>query len=257
MPNISMPDLIALKATVGEDEGVWGNKFNEITDSIQATLESIITDLNFVTGLNSTWKVEAYSAYAEFPLVGEPLVIYYAIDTQLSYQWDGLYIQVGMGDSSGVVSVNNRTGAIILTKADVGLGNVDNTSDANKPVSTATQTTLNLLYSSSLIENSFPFLSFPINPVEPSKSIDVLTDTIVVLECKYNVVRVIVSIAVNINSFNFILFVLLNFIIFIIYNYHPIFFICVILIILTIIISNSMQFFLAIFTKELYSCDFK
>jgi hypothetical protein len=31
-----------------------------------------------------------------------------------------------------------------LTKADVGLGNVDNTSDANKPVSTAQQTALNL-----------------------------------------------------------------------------------------------------------------
>lgn len=29
-----------------------------------------------------------------------------------------------------------------LTKSDVGLGNVDNTSDANKPVSTATQTEL-------------------------------------------------------------------------------------------------------------------
>lgn len=33
---------------------------------------------------------------------------------------------------------------ITLTKADVGLGNVDNTSDANKPVSTATQTALAL-----------------------------------------------------------------------------------------------------------------
>lgn len=31
-----------------------------------------------------------------------------------------------------------------LVKADVGLGNVDNTSDANKPVSTATQTALDL-----------------------------------------------------------------------------------------------------------------
>lgn len=31
-----------------------------------------------------------------------------------------------------------------VTKADVGLGNVDNTSDANKPVSTATQTALNI-----------------------------------------------------------------------------------------------------------------
>ena len=32
---------------------------------------------------------------------------------------------------------------ISLTKADVGLGNVDNTSDANKPISTATQNALN------------------------------------------------------------------------------------------------------------------
>jgi len=31
-----------------------------------------------------------------------------------------------------------------MSASDVGLGNVDNTSDANKPVSTATQTALNL-----------------------------------------------------------------------------------------------------------------
>lgn len=36
-----------------------------------------------------------------------------------------------------------RTGNINITKANIGLGNVDNTSDANKPVSTATQTELN------------------------------------------------------------------------------------------------------------------
>lgn len=42
-----------------------------------------------------------------------------------------------------VTSVAGKTGAVTLTKADVGLGNVDNTSDANKPISTATQTVLN------------------------------------------------------------------------------------------------------------------
>lgn len=36
-----------------------------------------------------------------------------------------------------VSSVAGRTGAVTLTKTDVGLANVDNTSDANKPVSTA------------------------------------------------------------------------------------------------------------------------
>ena len=43
-----------------------------------------------------------------------------------------------------VASVASKTGAVTLVKSDVGLGNVDNTSDANKPVSTATQTALDL-----------------------------------------------------------------------------------------------------------------
>ena len=42
-----------------------------------------------------------------------------------------------------VTSVNNKTGAVTLAKGDVGLGNVDNTSDANKPISKATQAALN------------------------------------------------------------------------------------------------------------------
>jgi hypothetical protein len=42
-----------------------------------------------------------------------------------------------------VTSVAGKTGNVTLTKADVDLSSVDNTSDANKPVSTATQTALN------------------------------------------------------------------------------------------------------------------
>lgn len=43
-----------------------------------------------------------------------------------------------------VTSVAGKTGAVTLAKGDVGLGNVDNISDADKPISTATQTALNL-----------------------------------------------------------------------------------------------------------------
>ena len=43
-----------------------------------------------------------------------------------------------------VTSVASKTGDVTLVKGDVGLGNVDNTSDANKPVSTAQQTALDL-----------------------------------------------------------------------------------------------------------------
>jgi hypothetical protein len=51
---------------------------------------------------------------------------------------NGTVVEIG-----GVTSVAGRQGAVTLTKTDVGLDNVDNTSDANKPVSTATQTALN------------------------------------------------------------------------------------------------------------------
>jgi hypothetical protein len=46
--------------------------------------------------------------------------------------------------TSEVTSVAGKTGVVTLAKGDVGLGNVDNTSDANKPISTAQQTALNL-----------------------------------------------------------------------------------------------------------------
>lgn len=54
---------------------------------------------------------------------------------------------VGTTDAQTLTNKTLTTPAITsptgLVKADVGLGNVDNTSDANKPVSTATQTALN------------------------------------------------------------------------------------------------------------------
>lgn len=43
-----------------------------------------------------------------------------------------------------VLSVNSAFGDVVIDKAGVGLGNVDNTSDVNKPVSTAQQTAINL-----------------------------------------------------------------------------------------------------------------
>lgn len=43
---------------------------------------------------------------------------------------------------NAVTSVAGRSGAVVLAKSDVGLSNVDNTSDLNKPVSTATQSAL-------------------------------------------------------------------------------------------------------------------
>ena len=45
-------------------------------------------------------------------------------------------------NTDAVISVNGYSGIVTLSKTDLALGNVDNTSDANKPVSTAQQTAL-------------------------------------------------------------------------------------------------------------------
>ncbi|WP_104086573.1 hypothetical protein [Arthrobacter sp. GMC3] len=54
----------------------------------------------------------------------------------------GAFTVNGAPVGGAVKSVNTKTGDVVLGKADVGLGNVDNTSDANKPVSTPTATAL-------------------------------------------------------------------------------------------------------------------
>ena len=53
-----------------------------------------------------------------------------------------------VNSQSAVATVNNRFGAVILTKNDVGLSAVDNTSDLNKPVSYATSSALNSIQTS-------------------------------------------------------------------------------------------------------------
>lgn len=62
----------------------------------------------------------------------------YNTTTHQDEVWNGTaWVVVG-----AVYSVNGQTGTAVLDQSDVGLGNVDNTSDANKPVSSAQQTAL-------------------------------------------------------------------------------------------------------------------
>ena len=83
-----------------------------------------------------------YANLAALPVTGETGKIYVALDTNKTYRWSGsAYIYITSG---AVDSVAGRTGVITLTSTDVGLANASNTSDANKPISTATQTALDL-----------------------------------------------------------------------------------------------------------------
>ena len=67
----------------------------------------------------------------------------------LIYNADG--VAEKSDNSDDVVSVNGKTGVVVISKADVGLSNVDNTSDLDKPISTLTQTALNLKADSTIV----------------------------------------------------------------------------------------------------------
>ena len=75
-----------------------------------------------------------YANLASLPITGESGKIYITLDTNLEYRWSGTtYINIAKGD---VQSVNGKTGVVVIDKTDVGLSNVDNTKDVDKPVST-------------------------------------------------------------------------------------------------------------------------
>lgn len=78
--------------------------------------------------------------FAALPNPGEVSKIYVTLDNNKTYRWSGAtYIEVSPSD---VNSVNGHTGIVVLTKSDIGLDQVDNTSDLDKPISTATQSAL-------------------------------------------------------------------------------------------------------------------
>ena len=83
-----------------------------------------------------------YTNLAAFPTTGEVGKIYVALDTNKTYRWAGsVYVYITSG---AVDSVAGKTGVVTLVKDDVGLSNVDNTSDLSKPISTAQQSALDL-----------------------------------------------------------------------------------------------------------------
>lgn len=64
----------------------------------------------------------------------------------------GSWTQVSV-PAAPVSTVNGQTGTVVLGKGDVGLGNADNTSDVNKPVSTAQQAALDAKLASSAVSS--------------------------------------------------------------------------------------------------------
>lgn len=115
-------------------------------------LDSIPEALLGAVNYQGTW--EASTNTPALPTAAPENKGWYFVATD-SGTWNGIDFTLGdwvisngtawdkIDTLDSVVSVNGKQGAVTITAADVGLGNVNNTSDAAKPISTATQTALN------------------------------------------------------------------------------------------------------------------
>ena len=134
-----------------------GDKGKATTDKLNRIPDKLITDTVDVNQ-STTEAVLKFTTYKqEAQQIGRnTLTITAATTSQAGLmsssdktKLDGLKDQAGITSDINAVQtnlethINNKSNPHEVTKDQVGLGNVDNTSDANKPISNATQTALN------------------------------------------------------------------------------------------------------------------
>lgn len=133
----------ALKSAYDTVNGALTTHKNDTTVHLTTADRTILTKANKFKGY-----YETETALNNAHPTGEAGDYAIVNTTDTVWIWDadkegGAGWKDGAGKGS-VISVNNMTGEVVLTKSNIGLGNVDNTSDANKPISTAQQAALNL-----------------------------------------------------------------------------------------------------------------
>lgn len=134
-----------------------GNKGKATTDKLNRIPDKLITDTVDVKQ-STTEAVLNFTTYRqEAQHIGRnTLTITSATTSQAGLMSSSDKTKLnGLKDQAGITSdinavqtnlkthINNKSNPHKVTKDQVGLGNVDNTSDANKPISNATQTALN------------------------------------------------------------------------------------------------------------------
>ena len=140
-----------------------GDKGKATTDKLNRIPDKLITDTVNVNQ-STTEAVLNFTTYRqEAQQIGRnTLTITSATTSQAGLmsssdktKLDGLKDQAGITSDINAVQtnlethINNKSNPHEVTKDQVGLGNVDNTSDANKPISTATQNALNSKFNAS------------------------------------------------------------------------------------------------------------
>ena len=136
--NTSMTSALAGKANSAD---VYTK--GDVDSKLSAKLDSATATSTYATITSVDAKADADNVYTKDE-----------VDTALGKKLDSTTASSTYATQTSLTShTSNTENPHSVTKAQVGLGNVDNTSDANKPISTATQAALNLKANSADVYN--------------------------------------------------------------------------------------------------------
>ena len=145
----------------GQDDGTWGEILNDFL-SIKHNTDGSLKDSGSLA--DKADKTYVDDAVADVDLLGA-----------LSPNEDDI-LQYKSGAWTGRAPTQLKTD-LAISKSDVGLGSADNTSDANKPISTATQAALNTKVDTSTVGSANGVASLDSNTKVPAVQIPDLSST--------------------------------------------------------------------------------
>ena len=151
---LEVGSLSATNASIGNVSNQEIQYLDGVTSAIQTQLDSkqdkvtnvSDVEISFLDGVTSSIQTQLDSKQNKLSNVSDTEIGYLdGVTSSIQTQIDAKLNSVDATATYAPISSPTFTGTVYgITKEMVGLGNADNTSDANKPISTATQTALDL-----------------------------------------------------------------------------------------------------------------
>lgn len=168
-----LADKEFVNSSISSSTAVFIGTFTSLQDLQNYSGTLTINDYAFVETIDSAGNV----VYNRYKWTGTQWLFEYALNNSsfTAVQWDAINSNI----TSNLVTqysnhVASKSNPHNVTKAQVGLGNVDNTSDLNKPISNATQLALN--EKQNIIQDLDTIRNLSESAIQPDDNVSLLTN---------------------------------------------------------------------------------